>query len=81
MLEKAIARRARDPEIPADLHPTEQQKTEMQKLFEAHADIWQRLSREGKEKFVDALSPQQRQRCFEELERQELGALLKGARS
>ncbi len=70
-LQKAIARRARDPEIPADLHPTEQQKTEMYRLFEANAEVMQRLLREGREKFVDALSPQQRQKCFERLERQE----------
>ena len=70
-LQKAIARRARDPEIPADLHPTEQQKKEMYKLFAANAEIMPRLFREGREKFVETLSPQQQQKCFEELERQE----------
>jgi len=71
-LQKAVARRARDPEIPTDLHPTEQQKTEMYRL-EAHADTMHRLFLEGREKFVDAFSPQQREKCFQELERQEWG--------
>jgi Spy/CpxP family protein refolding chaperone len=69
-LQKAIARRVRDSEIPADLHLTEQQKAEIYGL-EFHADTMHRLFLEGKEMFVDALSPQQRQKCFEEMERQE----------
>jgi hypothetical protein len=72
-LRKAVARRARDPEIPADLHPTERQKAEMYRLFAARAEARDRFYQESREKFVDAVSPQLRQRCFEELDRQAWG--------
>lgn len=56
-LQQAMARRARDPEIPADLHPTEQQKKEMYRLFAAKAETWPRLYREARERLLGALSP------------------------
>ncbi len=68
-LQKAVARRVRDPEIPAALHPTEQQKAAMYQLFAAKAETETRLWREGNERFVQALTPQQRQKCLDELER------------
>jgi hypothetical protein len=75
-LQKAVARRARDPEIPADLHPTERQKAEMYQLFAAKAEARDRFYQESRGKFVDELSPQLRQRCFEELDRQAWGNFL-----
>jgi hypothetical protein len=70
-LQKAVARRARDPEIPADLHPTQRQKTEMYRLFAARAETQTRIYRESREKFVGTLSPQERQKCLDALDRQE----------
>ena len=60
-----------NPDIPADLHPTEQQKKEMYRLFAAKAETWPWLYREARERLLGALSPAERQKFFDAMDRQE----------
>jgi hypothetical protein len=71
LLQKAIARRAIDDQVLKDIHATQQQKDEIYRLWEERTEISHQLRHKIKEKEVDSLSPERRQKCMEELERRE----------
>jgi len=74
LLQKTVARLAKDDQVLNDIHATQQQKDEIERLWEEGTVIRQKLWHKIKEKRVDSLSPQQRQKCMEELDRREWGS-------
>ena len=77
VLQKVVARRVRDPEIPADLHPTEQQKKDMSRLFAAKAETMQRIYREASEKSVERTQPSRAPEVLGQIGPPRLAALVK----
>jgi hypothetical protein len=71
LLQKTVARLAKDDQVLNDIHATQQQKDEIDRLWEEGTEIRQQLWHKIKEKRVDSFSPQQRQKCMEELDRRE----------
>jgi hypothetical protein len=67
----AVARALRKPEALGDLHLTDQQKQSLLRLREDRAWIWPQLNRKVGEELLKRLTPQQRARLVEELDRQQ----------
>jgi hypothetical protein len=70
-LQKAVLRLLKNPQTLKDINASDQQIKELDRLREERTWIYKRLSHEAGKKIVDKLSPQQREKLVEELERQE----------
>jgi hypothetical protein len=70
-LQKAVLRLLKNPQTLKDINVTDQQIKELDRLREERTWIYTQVSHEAGKKIVDKLSPQQREKLVEELDRQE----------
>jgi hypothetical protein len=70
-LQKAVLRLLKNPQTLKDINATDQQIKELDRLREERTWIYKQVSHEAGKKIVDKLSPQQREKLVEELDRQE----------
>ena len=70
-LQKAVLRLLKNPQTLKDINATDQQIKELDRLREERTWIYTQVSHEAGKKIVDKLSPQQREKLVEELDRQE----------